>query len=100
MVFDPEYIDLDCPQCHVRRIYFDRDIGYYCMSCGHPFSCEDILMLLAKDERTSQPIPAPDKSVIQPPPEIKELPAAKAKKSDRVKRDATEQDQSEHGSHL
>jgi len=95
MVFDPEYIDMDCPQCHLRRIYFDRDIGYYCMSCGHQLSRENILMLLAKAERTSQPIPAPDKSAIKPPAEIKELPAAKAKKSDRAERDATGQDQSE-----
>ena len=100
MVFDPEYINLDCPQCHLRRIYFDRDIGYYCMSCGHQVSSENILMLLAKDEQTSQPIPAPDKSVIIPPAEIKELPAVKANKSERVKRDATEQGQSGHDSHL
>jgi DNA-directed RNA polymerase subunit RPC12/RpoP len=98
MVFDPEYIDLDCPHCHLRRVYYDRDIGYYCMSCGRQFSTENILMLLAKAERTSQPVPQPDKSVKKPPAEIKELPISKAKKSRRAKREASEQDKSEHGS--
>ena len=96
MVFDPEYINLDCPRCHLRRIYFDRDIGYYCMSCGHQFSSENIVMLIEKAERMSQPIPAPDSNVIRPP-EIKELPAAKAKKTKRAKRNAIERDKSERG---
>jgi len=95
MVFDPEYKNLDCPHCHLRRIYFDRDIGYYCMSCGWELSYDEICVLIEKAQKTSPPIPPSDKSEIQPPVEIKELPPAKAKEPERVKRDVTEHDASE-----
>jgi tRNA(Ile2) C34 agmatinyltransferase TiaS len=91
-VFDPEYKNLDCPQCHLRRIYFDRDIGFYCMSCGREFSRDEILLLIEKAERTAQPKPKSGKSKKRPPVEIKELPVPKAKKSRRPARDATKRD--------
>lgn len=95
MVFDPEYINLDCPKCNLRRIYFDRDIGYYCMSCGHQVSSDNIVMLIEKNERTSQPTPAPDTSVTSPPPEIKEMPSKRIRKPKRAGKDLTEHDPSE-----
>jgi hypothetical protein len=95
MVFDPEYKDLDCPKCHQRRIYFDRDIGYYCMACGHELSHEQIYLLLEKAQRMSPSIPAPDKSEVQPPVEIKELPPTKTKETKRADRELSEHDPSE-----
>ncbi len=95
MVLDPEYKNLDCPQCHLRRIYFDRDIGYYCMSCGREISYDEIVMLIAKAHKKTKPIPTSDKSEIPPPVEIKELPSTKARKSKRAGKDLTEHDPSE-----
>jgi hypothetical protein len=95
MVFDPEYQDLDCPQCHLRRIYFDRDIGYYCMSCGQEISYDEIVMLIEKAKKMAQSIPTSGKSEIQPPVDIKELPPTKTKESRRAGKDLTEHDPSE-----
>lgn len=95
MVFDPEYKNLDCPQCHLRRIYFDRDIGYYCMSCGQELSYDEIVLLIEKATQTSQPIPMSGKSEIKPPVEIKELPPTKVRDSKRAGKDLTEHDTSE-----
>jgi DNA-directed RNA polymerase subunit RPC12/RpoP len=99
-VFDPEYKNLDCPQCHLRRIYHDRDIGFYCMSCGREFSYDEIVLLIEKAERTSQPKRKSGKGAKQPPVEIKELPSPKAKKSRRPARDATQPDQTDSDSQL
>ncbi|MFC1635445.1 hypothetical protein ACFL5Z_11435 [Planctomycetota bacterium] len=96
MVFDPEYKNLDCPQCHLRRIYFDRDIGYYCMSCGQEISYDEICLLIEKAQKASPPIPPSGKSEIQPPVEIKELPPTKARESKRAGKNKTEHDTSEH----
>ena len=86
-VFEPEYENLDCPQCHRRRIYFDREIGFYCMSCGQKLNLDEITMLIQKAERMSQPTHTPDKSETKPPMEIKEVPAPKAKDSEHARRD-------------
>jgi len=88
-VFDPEYKNLECPQCHLRKIYFDREIGYYCMSCGQELSYDEVVMLIEKAEKTSQQIETSDKSEKKPPLEIKELPSPKAKEPKRTGHDAT-----------
>jgi len=54
-MFEPEYqADIDCPQCLRRQVYFDRGIGFYCMSCGHEFVSEEALMLIQKTTLISQ----------------------------------------------
>jgi len=53
-MFEPEYqADIDCPKCLRRQVYFDREIGFYCMSCGHEFAAEEALMLIQKTTLTS-----------------------------------------------
>ena len=94
-MFDPEYKNLECPQCHLRKIYFDRDIGYYCMSCGQELSYDEVVMLIEKAEKTSQQIETSDKSEKKPPLEIKELPSPKAKEPKRTGYDATRHKPSE-----
>ena len=94
-VFEPEYKDLDCPQCHLRRIYFDREIGYYCMSCGQDFSTDEIVMLIEKAERISRPVHTPDKIEKKPPMEIMEVPSPKAKDSEQASRDVIHHDKTE-----
>ena len=96
VVLDPEYQNLDCPTCHLRRIYLDKDIGYYCMACGRELSVDEIVLLIEKAQKTSQPIPTSEKSEVTPPMEIKEMPSPKAKEPERAIRDANERDTSEH----
>lgn len=66
-MFDPEHKDIDCPKCLRRRVYFDREIGCYCMFCGHVLSVEETLLQMKKraatptttggsDKKTSIPI--------------------------------------------
>jgi len=57
-MFDPDYQDLDCPKCLRRRVYVDREIGFYCMSCGHLLPADEALILIGK-------------SVLRPPPMLK-----------------------------
>jgi DNA-directed RNA polymerase subunit RPC12/RpoP len=94
-VFDPEYKNLDCPQCHLRRIYFDREIGFYCMSCGQKFSTEEIVILIEKADQISQPIQTPDKIEKKPPLEIREVPHPKAKEPEQTSRDVSHHDHTE-----
>ena len=94
MVFDPEYMNLDCPHCHLRRIYFDRDIGYYCMACGRELSYDELYLLMEKAQEASPPIPTSDMTEIEPPVEIKELPPTKARESKPAAKDLTEDDTS------
>jgi hypothetical protein len=94
MVFDPEYMNLDCPKCHLPKIYFDRDMGYYCMSCGRELSYDEVVLLIEKAAQTTQPTPTSGKSEIKPPVEIKELPPAKARESKRAAKDLTGDDTS------
>lgn len=35
-------------------MYFDREIGFYCMSCGYKFTVEEALTLIQKATLTSQ----------------------------------------------
>lgn len=39
---------MGCPKCFQPRVYFDRKMGYYCMSCGHELSVENVLLLMEK----------------------------------------------------
>lgn len=78
-MFEPECQNVDCPQCVVGKIYFDRDIGYYCMSCGHNFSVVDMKILIENKTKTSGPAQKSESDRKKPPLEIKELPARKTK---------------------
>jgi len=89
-MFDPEYQDIDCPRCLNRRVYFDREIGYYCMSCGHELNADEIVMLIEKIALTSRSIHNSGKSERKPTAEIKELPARKAKKVEHARHDIIE----------
>ena len=71
-MFDPEHKDIDCPKCLRPKVYFDRKIGYYCMSCGYELSTEEALFLIEKMTSTSKPAPDSGKGVRTPIVEIKE----------------------------
>ncbi len=48
-MFEPEYQNMACPKCRRRKVYFDREIGYYCMFCGHEVHAEEIESLVQND---------------------------------------------------
>jgi hypothetical protein len=78
-MFEPECQNIDCPQCLLGRIYFDREMGYYCMLCGHEFSAVDMEVLIEKIALTSRPAQKSESSRKKPAAEIRELPSRKAK---------------------
>jgi len=78
-MFDPEFQNLDCPQCFLGKIYFDREIGYYCMYCGQQFCDVDMEILIEKNAITSNFGQKLNSSLKKPAIEIKELPSRKAK---------------------
>ena len=94
-MFDPEYQDIDCPRCHNQRVYFDREIGYYCMSCGHELNANEIVMLIEKIALTSRPIHNSGRSERKPTPEIKELPPRKTKEVEHASHDIIERNKPE-----
>lgn len=75
-MFEPECQNIDCPQCFLGKIYFDRDMGYYCMLCGHEFSAVEMKILIENKAMTSSPA---QKSKRKPHLQIKELSAREAK---------------------
>lgn len=84
-MFEPEHMDADCPKCSRRKVYFDREIGYYCMYCGHELSEDEIIILTEQLAQAHQPTSTtPDKSKKTPTTEIKEIPSRKRKKPDHV----------------
>jgi hypothetical protein len=78
-MFEPECQNLDCPQCLLGKIYFDREMGYYCMLCGHEFSAVDMEVLIEKIALTSSSAQKSGSSHKKPFVEIKELPPRKTK---------------------
>ena len=78
-MFEPECQNIDCPQCLLGKIYFDREMGYYCMLCGHEFSAVDMEVLIEKIALTSRSAQKSGSSHKKPVVEIKELPPRKAK---------------------
>ena len=48
-MFEPKNQDLDCPECGRREIYFDREIGFYCMICGRQLSSEEAELLVERE---------------------------------------------------
>jgi hypothetical protein len=78
-MFEPECQNIDCAQCLLGKIYFDRDIGYYCMLCGHEFGAVETEGLIEKKAITSSPPQKSRRARKQPPLEIRETPAGKAK---------------------
>ena len=78
-MFDPECQNIECPQCLLGKIYFDREIGYYCMYCGDQFGTADMEILIEKNALTSHFAQKSDNSRQKPAIEIRELPPHKAK---------------------
>jgi hypothetical protein len=78
-MFEPVCQNIDCPQCLLGKIYFDREIGFYCMLCGYEFSAVDIEVLIEKIALTSRPVRKSGIDHKEPVVEIKELPPRKAK---------------------
>ena len=78
-MFDPECQNIECSQCLLGKIYFDREIGYYCMYCGHQFSAVEIEVLIEKIALQSRPAQKPGSGRDKPVVEIRELPPRKAK---------------------
>ncbi|OHB82067.1 MAG: hypothetical protein A2Z38_01950 [Planctomycetes bacterium RBG_19FT_COMBO_48_8] len=78
-MFEPECQNIECPQCLLGKIYFDREMGYYCMLCGHEFSAIDMEVLIEKIALTSLPGQKTERSRKKPAAEIREMPARKAK---------------------
>jgi hypothetical protein len=81
-MFEPECQNVDCPQCFPGKIYFDRNIGYYCMLCGHEFDAVEMASLIEKKAIASSPAQKSKGARKKPPPAIKEVPAGKAKAKD------------------
>lgn len=71
-MFDPEHQNIDCPDCLRQRVYFDREIGYYCMFCGHKLSVEEALLLMERMIPTFEPTHDSDEAAKTPIVEIKE----------------------------
>ena len=93
-MFEPECQNIDCPECLLGKVYFDREIGYYCMLCGHEFSTDDMELLVEKVALTTRSMQQPDKRPETPIVEIKELPARR-EKTRHVKRDVIGRNNSE-----
>jgi len=79
-MFDPECQNIECPQCFLGKIYFDREIGYYCMYCGDQFNAVEMEILIEKNALTSCSAQKSGVSDKKPALEIKELPIRKSKK--------------------
>ena len=71
MVFDPDYQEIDCPKCLQKRIYFDCEIGFYCMSCGYEISDEEALFLIEKVTSASKSAPDSGRTARLPIVEVK-----------------------------
>jgi len=82
-VFDPEHKDIDCPKCLQRRVYFDREIGFYCMSCGYEISDEEALFLIEKVTSTCKPAPDSGKAARLPIVEVKK-PRRRSEQPDHI----------------
>ena len=78
-MFDPECLNIECPQCLLGKIYFDCQMGYYCMLCGREFSAVETEVLVEKDVSSAHPAKKSETSRKKPAGEIRELPARKAK---------------------
>lgn len=70
-MFDPEHKDIDCPKCLRQRVYFDREIGCYCMYCGYELSAEETLLQMEKRAATATTTSGSDKKGAMPIVEIK-----------------------------
>ena len=77
-MFEPECQNIDCPQCLLGKIYFDRQMGYYCMLCGHGFGAFDIEALIEKIVLTAPPAQKSGKGPKKSTVEIRELPPSRA----------------------
>ena len=94
-MFEPECQNIDCPQCFLGKIYFDREMGYYCMLCGHEFSAVEMEVLVEKIALTSLQEQKSERRRKNPTAEIRELPAHKAK-ANHISRNVIEPGNPEH----
>ena len=89
-MFEPEHMDADCPKCSRRKVYFDREIGYYCMYCGHELTEDETIILTEQLAGTSHSKHTPSgKTKKQLPTKIQELPARQKKHPDHVRQNKT-----------
>ena len=70
-MFDPTYKDIDCPKCLRRKVYFDREIGCYCMFCGYELSVDEVLFLIERIASTVKSEPDSGQGLRTPIVEIK-----------------------------
>lgn len=52
-MFEPEYADITCPDCHRREVYFDLEAGHYCMFCGRGLNAEEVFTLIELEVSTT-----------------------------------------------
>jgi hypothetical protein len=78
-MFDPECQNIECPQCFLGKIYFDNEIGYYCMYCGQQFRAVEMEILIEKNSISSSSVQKSNSSIKKPAVEIKEIPPRKSK---------------------
>ena len=95
-MFDPEYQDIDCPSCLRRRVYADREIGFYCMSCGHLLSADEALMLIGQSVLPSRTMPKPGMGPRKLIVEIREMrPARRTPREEHARHETMEGEQAE-----
>jgi hypothetical protein len=90
-IFEPECLNIGCPECLCGRIYYDRAIGFYCMPCGHEFSLEEVEILIVKTTITSWSVQNSTKSTKKPVVEIKELPTRRSDEVEYLRHDVNGQ---------
>jgi len=78
-LFDPEHRDIDCPKCLRQKVYFDREIGCYCMFCGHLLSAEEVLVQTDRLSAGTPPTLCSDKKEKAPIIAIKESRSAETR---------------------
>ena len=93
-MFEPECQNIECPQCFFGKIYFDSEIGYYCMYCGDQLSPEDMEILMGKNALSSFSEQKLGGGHKKPFIEIKELPPRRAKKM-HISRNVIKSEESE-----
>jgi len=86
-MFEPECQNIYCPQCLAGKIYFDREIGYYCMLCGRRYNAADVEMLVEKAALTGRPAQESEMGRKKSTVEIKDMPPQRAK-VEHISRDA------------
>ncbi len=54
-MFEPDCMNVICPKCQNVGIYFDHEMGFYCMLCGRHFSSEEMQLLMEAERLRNVP---------------------------------------------